>query len=85
MAQPLLCGDGGGCGRRQVAGCPHPSTERSLAMWILEFALTSLWMLGVAFGLTMGGWIHVVALAVLALVFIENTSVEQKLRSLFAR
>jgi len=53
-------------------------------MWILEFALTSLWMLGVAFGLTMGGWIHVVALAALALVFIENTSVERKLRSLFA-
>lgn len=42
-------------------------------------------MLAVAFGLTMGGWIHVVALAVLALVFIENTSIERRLRSLFAR
>ena len=53
-------------------------------MWILEFALTAVWMLAVAFGLTMGGWIHLVALVALVLVFIENTSVERRLRSLIA-
>lgn len=51
-------------------------------MWKIELALMSLWVLGVAFSLTMGGWIHVLALAVLALVFIENTSIERRLRSL---
>ncbi len=51
-------------------------------MWKIELALTSLWMLGVAFSLTMGGWVHVFALAVLALVLIENTSLERRLRSL---
>lgn len=54
-------------------------------MWILEFALASLWVVGIAFGLTMGGWIHVVALAVLALVFIENTAIERRLRERLMR
>jgi hypothetical protein len=52
-------------------------------MWIIKLALMSLWMQGVAFGLTMGGWIHVFALAALVLVFTEDTSVERRLRSLF--
>jgi len=51
-------------------------------MWMVELALMSLWLLGVAFSLTMGGWIHVLALVGLALVCIENTSFEQRLRSL---
>lgn len=54
-------------------------------MWVIEFALTTLWMSGIAFGLTMGGWIHVLALVALALALIENTSVEQRLRSLLPR
>lgn len=52
-------------------------------MWKIELALMTLWMLGVAFSLTMGGWIHVLALAMLALVFIENTSAERRLRAFF--
>lgn len=50
-------------------------------MWMIELALMSLWLLGVAFSLTMGGWIHLLALAGLALVCIENTPFERRLRS----
>jgi len=53
-------------------------------MWMVELALMSLWLLGVAFSLTMGGWIHVLALVGLGLVCIENTSLEQRLRAFFA-
>lgn len=52
-------------------------------MWKIELALTSLWMMGVAFSLTMSGWIHVFGLAALALVCVENTSIERRLRSFF--
>jgi hypothetical protein len=83
VARPLLCAAGGGSTLRHVADRPLPRSGRSLVMWIIELALMSLWMLGVAFGLTVGGWIHMFALATLALVFIENTSVERRLRSLF--
>ena len=46
---------------------------------ILKLTLTTLWMSGIAFDLTMGGLIHVLALAVLVLVFIEGTPLERKL------
>jgi hypothetical protein len=63
---------------------PSPRVGRRLVMWILELALTTLWMSGIAFGLTMGGWVHVLALVVLALVLSEGSSAGQRLRSLFA-
>lgn len=53
-------------------------------MWMIKLTLTTLWMAGIAFGLSMGGLIHVLALAVLALVFIEDTPIERKLRVKFA-
>jgi uncharacterized membrane protein len=55
-------------------------------MWILELALTTLWMAGIAFGFTMGGFVHVLAFVVVALVFTHDTPFERKpLGSRFAR
>lgn len=53
-------------------------------MWITELALTTLWMAGIALGLTLGGLIHVLALVVLALVFFEDTPVERAIRTRLA-
>jgi hypothetical protein len=52
-------------------------------MYRIELTLLSLWSLGILFGMTMGGLIHVLGLAGLALVAIEDTPLEQRFRSLF--
>jgi hypothetical protein len=54
-------------------------------MWKIELTLLSLWALGVLFSPTIGGWIHAFGLAGLALVFVEDTPIEQRLRAPFAR
>jgi uncharacterized protein (DUF58 family) len=54
--------------------------------WIFELTLTTLWMAAVAFGQTMGGWVHILAVMVVAMVFIQDTPLERKLRRFrFAR
>jgi len=51
-------------------------------MWILKLTLTTLWMAGNAFGLTMGGLVNVLALVVVALVVLEGTSIDRRIRQI---
>lgn len=51
-------------------------------MWAIKLFLTTLWMAGMVAGWTIGGLLHVLALMVIALVLIEETPFEQKLRKL---
>ncbi len=48
-------------------------------MWILKLSMTTLWMAGMVAGWTLGGVLHLLALAVVALVFVEETPFEKKL------
>lgn len=50
-------------------------------MWILELTLSTLWMVGVVLGWTLGGGLHVLALLAVALVLIEGTPLERRIRS----
>jgi hypothetical protein len=55
-------------------------------MWFAKVTLMTLWMAGNIFGLTMGGLVHVLGLLAVALVFLEDTAIERKIRhALFAR
>ena len=49
-------------------------------MWLVKLTLTTMWMAGMVAGWTMGGLLHLLAIAAVALVFIEETPMEQKLR-----
>lgn len=48
-------------------------------MWILKLSLTTLWMAGMVAGWTFGGLLHLLALAAVVLVLVEETPMEHKL------
>ena len=48
-------------------------------MWILKLSLTTLWMAGMVAGWTLGGVLHLLAVAVVALVLVEETPIERRL------
>jgi hypothetical protein len=49
-------------------------------MWTLKLLLATLWMAGMMTGSTFGGWLHLFALAAVALVLIEETPLERRVR-----
>ena len=54
-------------------------------MWILKLSLTTLWLAGMVMGWTLGGALHLLAFGVVALVSLEGSAIERRMKRIGLR